>query len=201
MDAYLTGLERASAAGLQLDDIRSVASFFVSRVDTEVDERLDRAGSGHAASLRGQAAVANARLAYQAFGELTSSARWQRLAQLGARPQRPLWASTGVKNPAYPDTMYVTDLAAPGTVNTMPRATLEAFADHGRRVGDTITGSYDDALRFLGELKAAGIDLDDVTDQLEREGLAKFEASWAELTETVAAELERNHPAAGPTPR
>ena len=201
MDAYLTGLERASAAGLQLDDIRSVASFFVSRVDTEVDERLDRAGSGHAASLRGQAAVANARLAYQAFRELTSSERWQRLAQLGARPQRPLWASTGVKNPAYPDTMYVTDLAAPGTVNTMPRATLEAFAEHGHPAGDTITGTYDDALRFLGELKAIGIDLDDVTDQLEREGLAKFEASWAELTETVAAELERNHPGAGSAPR
>jgi transaldolase len=201
MDAYLTGLEGASAAGLQLDGIRSVASFFVSRVDTEVDERLDRGGSGHAASLRGQAAVANARLAYQAFSELSSSERWQRLAQLGARPQRPLWASTGVKNPAYPDTMYVTDLAAPGTVNTMPGATLEAFADHGQPAGDTISGSYDDAVRLLGDLKAAGIDFDDVTDQLEREGLAKFEASWAELTTTVAAELERNHPDAGSTPR
>ena len=201
MDAYLTGLERASDAGLRLDGIRSVASFFVSRVDIEVDERLDRAGSGHAASLRGQAAVANARLAYQAFGELSSSGRWQRLAQLGARPQRPLWASTGVKNPVYPDTMYVTDLAAPGTVNTMPGATLEAFADHGQPTGDTISGSYDDAIRLLGDLKAAGIDFDDVTDQLEREGLAKFEASWAELTATVAAELKRNHPDAGSTPR
>ncbi len=199
MDAYLTGLERASAARLQLGGIRSVASFFVSRVDTEVDERLGRAGSGYAA-LRGQAAVANARLAYQAFGELISSQRWQRLARLGARPQRPLWASTGVKNPAYPDTMYVTDLAAPGTVNTMPAATLEAFADHGQPAGDTISGSYDDAVRLLGELKAAGIDFDDVTDQLEREGLAKFEASWAELTATVAAELERHHPGAGATP-
>jgi transaldolase len=194
MDAYLTGLERASAAGLRLDGIRSVASFFVSRVDTEVDARLDRAGSGHTASLRGQAAVANARLAYQAFSELSRSERWQRLAQLGARPQRPLWASTGVKNPAYPDTMYVTDLAAPGTVNTMPGATLEAFADHGQPAGDTISGSYDDAVHLLGELKAAGVDFDDVTGQLEREGLAKFEASWAELTATVAAELERNHP-------
>ncbi len=200
MDAYLTGLERASAARLQLGGIRSVASFFVSRVDTEVDERLGRAGSGYAA-LRGQAAVANARLAYQAFGELISSQRWQRLARLGARPQRPLWASTGVKNPAYPDTMYVTDLAAPGTVNTMPAATLEAFADHGQPAGDTISGSYDDAVRLLGELKAAGIDFDDVTDQLEREGLAKFEASWAELTATVAAELERNHPHAESRPR
>ena len=199
MDAYLTGLERASAARLQLGGIRSVASFFVSRVDTEVDERLDHAGSGHAA-LRGQAAVANARLAYQAFGELIRSERWQRLARLGARPQRPLWASTGVKNPAYPDTMYVTDLAAPGTVNTMPAATLEAFADHGQPAGDTISGSYDDAVRLLGELKAAGIDFDDVTDQLEREGLAKFEASWAELTATVAAELERNHPHAESRP-
>jgi transaldolase len=196
VDAYLTGLEQASAAGLRLDGIRSVASFFISRVDTEVDARLDRAGSGHAGGLRGQAAVANARLAYQAFTVLTRSDRWQQLARLGAMPQRPLWASTGVKNPAYPDTMYVTDLAAPGTVNTMPGATLEAFADHGRVVGDTISGSYDDAARVLGELKAAGIDFDDVTEQLEREGLAKFEASWAELTSTVAAELRRNHPGA-----
>jgi transaldolase len=194
MDAYLTGLEQASAAGLPLDGIRSVASFFISRVDTEVDARLDRAGSGHAAALRGQAAVANARLAYQAFTVLTRSDRWQQLARLGAMPQRPLWASTGVKDPAYPDTMYVTDLAAPGTVNTMPGATLEAFADHGRAVGDTISGSYEDAARVLGELKAAGIDFDDVTEQLEREGLANFEASWAELTATVAAELHRNHP-------
>ena len=197
-DAYLTGLERAGEAGLELAGIRSVASFFVSRVDTEVDARLDRAGPGPAASLRGQAAVANARLAYQAFGELSSSRRWQDLARLGARPQRPLWASTGVKNPAYPDTMYVTDLAAPGTVNTMPGTTLAAFADHGRVVGDTISGSYHDAARLLGELKAAGIDFDDVTDQLEREGLAKFEASWAELTGTIAAELERNRPGARP---
>ena len=198
MDAYLTGLERASVAGLRLDGIRSVASFFISRVDTEVDARLDRAGSGHAATLRGQAAVANARLAYQAFGELSSSQRWQALARQGARPQRPLWASTGVKDPAYPDTMYVTDLAAPGTVNTMPGATLEAFADHGRPGGDAISGRYDDAARLLGELKTAGIDFDDVTDQLEREGLAKFEASWAELTATIAAELKRNHPDARP---
>jgi transaldolase len=196
MDAYLSGLERASAAGLQLAGIRSVASFFVSRVDTEVDARLDRIGSGHAAGLRGQAAVANARLAYQAFAEVNGSQRWQKLARLGARPQRPLWASTGVKNPAYPDTMYVTDLAAPGTVNTMPGATLEAFADHGQPEGDTISGRFDDAARLLGELKAAGIDFDDVTDQLEREGLAKFEASWAELTATVAAELQRNRPEA-----
>jgi transaldolase len=198
MDAYLTGLERASAAGLRLEGIRSVASFFVSRVDTEVDARLHGAGSGHAASLRGQAAVANARLAYQAFGELSGSPRWQHLAELGARPQRPLWASTGVKDPAYPDTMYVTDLAAPGTVNTMPGATLEAFADHGPPARDAISGRYEDAVRLLGELKAAGIDFDDVTDQLEREGLAKFEASWAELTATVAGELEHNHPAARP---
>jgi transaldolase len=196
MDAYLTGLEQATAAGLLLDGIRSVASFFVSRVDTEVDARLDRIGSGPDGGPRGQAAVANARLAYQAFTELSRSDRWQRLARLGARPQRPLWASTGVKNPAYPDTMYVTELAAPGTVNTMPGATLEAFADHGRPVGDTISASYDDAARVLGELKAAGIDFDEVTDHLEREGLAKFEASWAELTATVAAELDRNHPGA-----
>src|ERR1700689_4669217 len=154
MDAYVSGLQRAHAAGRDLASIRSVASFFVSRVDTEVDARLDRLGTPEAAALKGSAAIANARLAYQAYEQVTAGERWQRLVRLGARPQRPLWASTGVKNPAYPDTMYVTGLAAPGTVNTMPGATLQAFADHGHPAGDTISGSYDDALRLLGELKA-----------------------------------------------
>jgi len=191
MDAYLSGLEQAHAAGQDLTTIRSVASFFVSRVDTEVDARLDCLGTPEAAALKGAAAIANARLAYQAHEQLTATERWQRLARLGARPQRPLWASTGVKNPAYPDTKYVAGLIAPGTVNTMPGATLEAFADHGQVSGDTMTGSYDAARAFLDQLAAAGIHFDNVTEYLERDGLAKFERSWSELGATVAAELER----------
>jgi transaldolase len=194
MDAYLSGLEQAHASGRDLAMIRSVASFFVSRVDTEVDARLDQATTPGAAALKGTAAIANARLAYQAYEQLTATQRWQRLARLGARPQRPLWASTGVKNPAYPDTKYVAGLVAPGTVNTMPGPTLEAFADHGEVSGDTITGSYDTARRCLDQLAAAGIDFDDVTSYLEQDGLAKFEKSWAELGATVAAEMERHQP-------
>jgi transaldolase len=191
MDAYLTGLEQAHDAGRDLTAIRSVASFFVSRVDTEVDARLDRLAAPEAAALKGSAAIANACLAYQAHEEVTSSERWQQLARHGARPQRPLWASTGVKDPAYPDTKYVAGLVARGTVNTMPGPTLEAFADHGEVSGDTITGRYDDARRCLDRLAEAGIDIDDVTAQLERDGLVKFEKSWSELGATVAAELDR----------
>jgi transaldolase len=194
MDAYLSGLELAHAAGRDLTSIRSVASFFISRVDTEVDARLDRAGTPEAAALKGSAAIANARLAYQAHEQLTATERWQRLARLGARSQRPLWASTGVKNPSYPDTKYVAGLIAHGTVNTMPGPTLEAFADHGQVSADTITGSYGAARSLLGQLAAAGIDFDDVTEFLERDGLAKFEKSWAELGATVAAEMERQQP-------
>jgi transaldolase len=193
-DAYLSGLEHAHAAGRDLTAIRSVASFFVSRVDTEVDARLGRLGGEEAGQLKGQAAIANARLAYEAYEEMIASPRWQELARAGARPQRPLWASTGVKDPAYPDTMYVAELVAPDTVNTMPGATLEAFANHGQVDGNTISGRYDDARLFFGRLAAAGIDFDDVTRQLEREGLAKFEKSWSELTATVEAQLGRNHP-------
>jgi transaldolase len=192
MDAYLTGLEQASAAGRDLTTIRSVASFFVSRVDTEVDARLDRIGTPEAAALKGSAAIANARLAYQAHEQLTATDRWQRLTGLGAQPQRPLWASTGVKDPAYPDTKYVAGLIARGTVNTMPGPTLEAFADHGQVSGDTITGSYDAARSLIGQLAGAGVDFDDVTEYLERDGLAKFEKSWAELGATIGAELERH---------
>ena len=196
MDAYLSGLEQAHAAGRDLASIRSVASFFVSRVDTEVDARLDQLGTPAAAALKGSAATANARLAYQAYDQLTGTARWQRLARLGGRPQRPLWASTGVKNPAYPDTKYVAGLIARGTVATMPAATLEAFADHGQVSGDTVTGSYAASRRLLDQLAAAGIDFDDVTEYLEHDGLVKFEKSWSELGATVAAELERqrDHP-------
>jgi transaldolase len=195
MDAYLSGLEQAAAAGRDLAAIRSVASFFVSRVDSEVDTRLDQIATSQAAQLKGKAAIANARLAYQAYEDVIASQRWRQLAGLGAQPQRPLWASTGVKNPAYPDTMYVTELIAPGTVNTMPGTTLTAFAGHGEVTGNTITGRYDDARRVLEQLAAVGVDFDDVTGTLEREGLAKFENSWNELSHTVADELHRNHPA------
>jgi len=191
MDAYLTGLEQARAAGLPLADIASVASFFVSRVDTEIDKRLDAIGSPEAKALKGKAAVANARLAYQAFEEVTASARWQELAAAGARVQRPLWASTGVKDPSYPDTLYVTELVAKDTVNTMPGATLEATADHGVITGDTVTGAYADAAQVLDQLQSLGIDYDDVTNLLEVEGLDKFEKSWTELLATVTGELER----------
>src|SRR3984885_3582482 len=197
MDAYLSGLEQAYAAGRDLTLIRSVASFFVSRVDTEVDARLDRLGTPEAATLKGSAAIANARLAYQAHEQLTATERWQELAHLGARPQRPLWASTGVKNPAYPDTKYVAGLIAPGTVNTMPGATLEAFADHGQVTGNTVTGEYAASRQGMDQLAAAGIVFDDVTRYLERDGLAKFEKSWSELGATVAAELQQQRTTSG----
>src|ERR1700691_2433618 len=192
MDAYLSGLEQAHAAGRDLTSIRSVASFFISRVDTEVDARLDHLGTPEAAALKGSAAIANARQAYQAHEQLTAGERWQRLARVGARPQRPLWASTGVKNPAYPDTKYVAGLIAPGTVNTMPGATLAAFADHGQVSSDFLTGSYDSIRGFLDRLAAAGIDFGDVTEYLERDGLDKFEKSWSELGATVAAQWHRS---------
>jgi transaldolase len=191
MDAYLSGLEQARAAGLPLADIASVASFFVSRVDTEIDKRLDRIGTDEAKALKGKAAIANARLAYQAFEEVTASARWQELAAAGARVQRPLWASTGVKDPSYPDTLYVTELVAKNTVNTMPGATLEATADHGVITGDTVTGEYANAAQVLSSLQTLGIDYADVTALLETEGLDKFEKSWSELLATVTGELER----------
>jgi transaldolase len=189
IDAYLTGLELARGNGHDLSMIHSVASFFVSRVDTEVDARLTTIGTPEATALKGKAAIANARLAYQVYEETIASSRWQALADDGARPQRALWASTGVKDPAYPDTMYVADLIAPHTVNTMPRATLEAFADHGAVSGDPITATYGDAGRVIDELRTVGVDIDDVTHILEREGLSKFEKSWDELGHTVADEL------------
>jgi transaldolase len=168
-----------------------VASFFVSRVDSEIDKRLDVIGTEDAKALKGKAALANARLAYQAFEEVTSSSRWKVLADAGARVQRPLWASTGVKDPAYPDTLYVTELVAPTTVNTMPGGTLSAVADHGVVAGDTVRGRYDEAAAQLDALAALGIDYADVTAQLEREGVDKFEKSWAELLGTVSDELAR----------
>jgi transaldolase len=186
MDAFLAGLEQAKANGHDLATIGSVASFFVSRVDTEVDKRL---GPGH--PLRGKAAVANARLAYQQYEAVFASERWKALAAAGARPQRPLWASTGTKDPAYPDTLYVVDLVAPGTVNTMPEATLDAVADHGEIKGDTITDAYAASRQVLEDLKAAGIDYDDVVALLETEGVQKFVDSWSELLESVSQQLAR----------
>jgi len=192
MDAYLTGLEQAREAGLDLSSIHSVASFFVSRVDTEVDKRLEEIGSEEALALRGEAAVANARLAYAAFEEVIASDRWRNLAAAGANPQRPLWASTGVKNEAYPDTLYVAELVVADTVNTMPEKTLEAFADHGEVHGDTVTGRAEIAQQVFDRLAAAGVDFDDVLDVLEREGVEKFSKSWTELVETVEAQMERS---------
>jgi transaldolase len=186
MNAYLDGLEQADADGKDLRNIHSVASFFVSRVDSEVDKRL-----ADDSPLRGKAAIANARLAYEAYEEVFGSDRFKALAAKGANAQRPLWASTGVKDPAYSDTMYVTELVVANTVNTMPEKTLNAFADHGELHGDTVTGTYDDARALIAELEAQGIGYDDVVEILETEGLEKFDASWAELLETVSNELDK----------
>ncbi|MBA9006164.1 transaldolase [Thermomonospora cellulosilytica] len=189
IDAYFEGLEKARAAGRDISQIASVASFFVSRVDTEIDKRLDKIDSPEAGALKGKAGVANARLAYALYEEKFASDRWKALKDAGARPQRPLWASTGVKDPSLPDTLYVDELVAPGTVNTMPEATLEAVADHGRIRGDSVRGAYDDARAHMAALKEAGVDYDDVVRVLEEEGVDKFEASWKELLGTVEREL------------
>ncbi len=190
LDAWLSGLEAAAAAGRDLAGIASVASFFVSRVDTEVDARLDRIGGPDAIALKGTAAIANARLAHEAFAEVVAGPRWAALAALGARPQRPLWASTGVKDPAYDDTRYVVDLVTSGTVNTMPEATLDAVADHGRVRGDTVAPEHAGAHAALAALAAVGIDYADVVAVLEDEGVSKFEDSWGELLESVKRALE-----------
>lgn len=189
LDAYMLGLELRQASGEPIDDIESVGSFFVSRVDVEVDKRLETIGSDAALTLRGQAAIANTRLAYQAFEEVIASERWQLLAAAGANPQRPLWASTSVKNPEYNDTMYVIDLVAPGIVNTMPETTLDAVADHGVVTGDTVRHNYEQAQKVFDDLRAVGIDLDEVAVVLEDEGVEKFETSWNDLLESVSAKL------------
>jgi transaldolase len=179
MDAYLTGMEAARCAGADLSRIHSVASLFVSRVDTEVDARLEKIGTAEALALRGQAGIANARLAYAAYQQVfEAESRYTALRAAGARVQRPLWASTGVKNAAYPDTMYVTELVAPNTVSTIPAATLEAVADHGVIKGDTITGKAAEAQDVLDRLSAIGIDLPNVFAVLEHDGVGKFAASW-----------------------
>ncbi|MFE9110269.1 transaldolase [Streptomyces collinus] len=189
MDAYLAGLEKARAAGLGLSAIHSVASFFVSRVDSEIDKRLTLLGSDEALALKGRAALANARLAYEAYEQAFEGERWQTLEGAGANRQRPLWASTGVKDPAYKDTLYVDELVAPGTVNTMPEATLNAVADHGDVRGDTVTGGYDRARADLAAVERLGIAYDEVVRQLEDEGVAKFEAAWQDLLDAVTKSL------------
>ncbi|WP_432540538.1 transaldolase [Kineococcus sp. SYSU DK002] len=191
MQAFLTGLEQAKVNGHDLSKIESVASFFVSRVDSEIDKRLDEVGTEEAKALRSKAGLANARLAYQAYEEVFSTPRWQVLKEAGARPQRPLWASTGVKDPNLPDTLYVTGLVAPNTVNTMPGKTLDATVDHAEVTGDTIRGSYGESQQVLDDLERLGISYTDVVELLETEGLDKFEKSWTELLQTVTDELER----------
>ena len=190
IDAYLTGLEQARAADIDLSTIHSVASFFVSRVDTETDKRLDAIGSDAASALRGQAGLANARLAYELYETSFATERAQALLTAGANRQRPLWASTGVKDPALPDTLYVTGLVAADVVNTMPEKTLEATFDHGVVEGDTITATYAPSRAVFEGLAAVGVDFDDVTQVLEDEGVAKFIDSWHDLLTQVAEGLE-----------
>ncbi|MBT2486128.1 MULTISPECIES: transaldolase [unclassified Microbacterium] len=190
IDAYLTGLERAHSADFDLSNIHSVASFFVSRVDTETDKRLSAVGTDAANALKSKAGLANARLAYELFEHTFAEKRAQDLLAVGANLQRPLWASTGVKDPALPDTLYVTELVAQGVVNTMPEKTLEATADHAVITGDTITGGYDEARAVFAGIADAGIDFDDVTRVLEEEGVAKFIDSWHDLLAQVTEALE-----------
>ncbi len=190
MDAFLAGLEQAKEAGHDLSVIGSVASFFVSRVDSEVDKRLNAVGTDEALALRGQAAIANARLAYAAYEAVFAGERWAALAAAGAQPQRPLWASTGVKDPAYRDTMYVDELVVAGVVNTMPEKTLDAFADHGIVLADTVTGSGEQAAATIAAIEAQGISMDEVTAQLEDEGVKKFEVSWDDLLTTTKNGLD-----------
>ncbi|MCW2592697.1 MAG: transaldolase [Mycobacterium sp.] len=191
IDAYLAGLEKAKEAGHDLSKIHSVASFFVSRVDTEIDKRLEDIGGDEALGLRGKAGVANARLAYAAYQEVFEQGdRFAALKASGAQLQRPLWASTGVKNPDYSDTLYVTELVAPHTVNTMPEKTMDAVADHGVITGDTVSGTADAAQQVFDALTAAGIDLPDVFKLLEVEGVEKFEKSWQELIDATQGQLD-----------
>ena len=177
------------ANGHDISQIASVASFFVSRVDTEVDKRLEKIGTPEAAALKGKAAIANARLAYELYEQKLATPRWAALAAKGARVQRPLWASTSTKDPAFPDTLYVVELVAKDTVNTMPEATLRATADHGVLRGDTIHGTYEQSRQVFAELEKLGISYDDVVRVLEDEGVSKFAVSWNELLETIRTEL------------
>ena len=190
IDAYLTGLEQAAANGHDLSKIHSVVSFFVSRVDTEVDKRLAAIGTDEALALKSKAAIANARLAYELFEQTFAGERWAALEAQGANKQRPLWASTGVKDPALPDTLYVSELVVADTVNTMPEKTMQAFADHGEVTGDEVSGKGDEARAVLAAIEALGISFDDVVQVLEDEGVDKFDKSWAELVATVEGALD-----------
>jgi transaldolase len=197
IDAFFDGMERAKDSGHDLAKLTSVASFFVSRVDTEVDKRLDALGTPGATALRGKAAIANARLAYQLYEKRFSGPRWEALKAAGATVQRPLWASTGVKDPAYDDTRYVVELVAPDTVNTAPEKTIDAVLDHGVIRGDTVHGTYVSSQQVFDDLVALGVDLPDVFDVLEREGVEKFDKSWAELMDSVRSALDASAGASG----
>lgn len=188
--AFVEGIAQAQANGQDISKIHSVASFFVSRVDTEIDRRLDEIGTAAALAVRGKAGLANARLAYEAFeSELRQDSRWQQLEAAGAHPQRPLWASTGVKNPDYPDTLYVSGLVGPDTVNTMPEDTLNATLDHATVSGDTLSGTGEDSREIFAALEDLGVDLKDVFLVLEHEGVDKFVSSWQELLDTIGERL------------
>jgi transaldolase len=189
MGAFLDGMERARAAGHDLASIVSVASFFVSRVDTAVDDLLDKIGTSEAAALRGRAAIANARIAYRNYERVFAEPRWAALREAGARPQRPLWASTSVKDPAYPGTRYVTDLVAPGVVNTMPEATLRLAAEQAQVPADSVHGHYEESQEVLDGLARLGIDYDAVVDKLEDDGVATFDAAWERLGEQIVSGL------------
>jgi transaldolase len=189
IDAYMAGLEQAAANGHDISAIASVASFFVSRVDTEVDKRLTKIGTPEALALKGKAAIANARLAYELYEQKLDTDRWRALAAKGAKVQRPLWASTSTKDPSYPDTMYVVELVTNDTVNTMPEATLHATADHGVLRGDTIHGTYEESRALFASLEALGIHYDDVVQVLEDEGVSKFDTSWSEMLQQIQNEL------------
>ena len=192
IDAYMAGLEQAAENGHDIAAIASVASFFVSRVDTEVDKRLTAIGTPEALALKSKAAIANARLAYELYEQKLATPRWQTLAAKGAKVQRPLWASTSTKDPSLPDTLYVVDLVTADTVNTMPEATLHATQDHGVLQGDTIHGTYDESRALFASLEALGIGYDDVVQVLEDEGVSKFEVSWNEMLSTIKNELSLN---------
>ena len=194
LDAFLAGMEQADANGHDLRTMASVASFFVSRVDSEVDKRLEAVSPGSA--LKGTAAIANARLAFEHFERVSAGERWRALAAKGAKPQRPLWASTSTKDPSFPDTMYVDELVTAGTVNTMPQATIDAFADHGEvpsdpATWDTVRGTYDESRAVFARLDAVGIAFDDVTRVLEEEGVEKFVKAWEELLGIVGEALAK----------
>ncbi len=198
LDAFLSGLEQRAAGGGSLEGVESVASFFVGRVDIEVDRRLGEIAAGgwqndtgEIARWYGRAAIANARLAYQAYERMLVSPRWRALKAMGARPQRLLWASTGVKDETYDDTRYVVELAGPDTVNTMPHATLQAVIDHGKVRGDKVRGGYEAARAVLDGLSCVGVDMAEVVDTLETQGIASFATSWDELIASVTAQLEK----------